>query len=250
MTTVHQLAFAAACSVCLGSMANAATIVTDLSFLKTEVAQARAASSGVVGGAGVVAFEGFEDFKAVPSSTSGNTIATAVGVFSGLGGTGGGGAAIAPKNEIKVRNSADLFGRQNITFGGANFLDSNDSLGFSLSVDAAALSLAPFSGISFYLMDVADQKATLSIVENDTTTTLKTLSGQKTGRINYIEILFDKPVDSVALNFSNSKINDGFAIDDIALYGAPTPVPLPPAAALLLGALGVLGAVRRRRASV
>lgn len=246
-------AFGAVAAFALASSAVSAATVSVTLNSTTDRTTAIGFASAFAAGQTTLASENFEGFAAVPATTSGNTINTAVGTINGLGGSGSGGSVVAPANEIKVR-SGFLFGRQSIADEGGNFLDTNDTLGFSLTVDALALGLGSgFTALSLFLTDVADQGADMTISYGDgqnglTSVTTILGAGGRNGVIDFVGLTFSEAVSFVTIEFSNSIVNDGFGIDDIALLSsATTPVPVPPALGLLASALVGLGLLRRRR---
>lgn len=174
-------------------------------------------------------------------------LATDVGSFATLGGTGSGASIIGdmPGNtdkgtDLAIR-TAPNHGRVNTTTGGKTFLDSNDTLGMVWAVALAGGTM--FDRLVFSLSDAADQGATLSILAGDSE--LTTFVGKTNGVVQLIEIRFGSLVSGATITLSNNgKLNDGFAVDDVTV-GA---VPLPAGGVLLLTGLGGLALFRRRRA--
>lgn len=234
-----------------GATAAEAATVSVMRFQTTgDVATARAFGADYAAANAVIAGTGFEGTPAIPGSTAGNVISTGAGVFSGLGGAGSGGSAVTPHDEIKVRSGV-VGGRLNITEGGANWLDSNDTLGMSWVVDAAALNLSGgFRSLSFFLTDAVDTGATMTISAGASAETLSVTHSiarytQPNGMINFIALAFDQTVQFARIDFRNSGLNDGFGIDEARIHLAPIPVPA--AFGLLAAALTGLGLLARRR---
>lgn len=137
---------------------------------------------------------------------------TAVGNFSTLGGTGSGG-----------------------TVSNADF--SNDTLGISWMFSLGSFM---FDRILPTLTDATDAGAMLTIRADGST---NTISGLGDSAQKFIEIDVGTAVSSASVFFSNDKLDDGFSIDDVAL----SVIPLPATGLLLLGGIGGLAAVGRRR---
>lgn len=179
--------------------------------------------------------ESFEGFG--PGEIAG-PLASAVGSFTTLGGHGTGASVTGTGHQLALRDGPN-YGRMNTTAGGKTFLDSNDTLGLRWTVGLAGGAM--FDRIVFSLSDVADQGATLDILAGGSL--LTTLLGQANGAVNLVTIQFGSLVSAAEIRLSNSRTNDGFAIDD-ATVGA---VPLPAGGLLLLSGLGGLALARRRR---
>jgi hypothetical protein len=238
-------------ALALGTAAEAATVSLVRFETTGDLAAARAFGAGYASANAVIARTGFEaPVAAVPGSTTGNVISTGAGVFSGLGGVGSGGSAVTPYDEIKVRSGV-VGGRLNITEGGSNWLDSNDTLGMSWVVDAAALNLAKgFRSLSFFLTDAVDTGATMTISAGESANALSVVrtiarNTQPDGMINFIALAFDETVQFARVDIRNSGLNDGFGIDEARVHLAPIPVPA--AFGLLAAALAGLGLLARRR---
>ena len=66
------------------------------------------------------------------------------------------------------------------------------------------------------------------------------------GNIQLVTILLDKAVSNLTVEMFHDRTNDGFGIDGATAMRI-APVPVPPAAALILSGLAALGFLRRRR---
>lgn len=131
--------------------------------------------------------------------------------------------------------------------GGRTYLDSNDTFGMSWTIAGLGL----FDHVFFTMSDVADSGATFTLLANGDQVG-PTISKQRNGAINMVMLSFGTAIDSLTLDLRHSRLNDGFSIDDavlglrVAQQQTPAAVPLPPAAALLLGGVAALALFRRR----
>jgi hypothetical protein len=194
-----------------------------------------------------------QDFESYGEANVANGFSTNVGTFSTVGGVGSGGtvsnAGFDNNGSMLAIRDGNVYGRTSstatLTSNKANdkFLDSNDTFGILWNVSLGADRM--FDRIVFTVTDAAEFGGTFSIGTNGATTNI--VNGANAVR-NLIEITFDQAVSSatVALShFSGSRnfTNDGFSVDDIAV----SEVPLPASVLLLLGGLGGLAAMRRRK---
>jgi hypothetical protein len=203
------------------------------------------------------------DFEALGASHGRGEVApglaTNVGTFTTLGGTGSGGtvsglAGNTGKN-LALRDG-NVFGRMNTTpTGGKWFLDSNDTWGLTWNVGLAGGQA--FTGLAFSLMDASDVGAFMRIMTG--TDSYEVRTGAQLGNANtkIVDISFGAEVTSATVTLGNFKtrggskffLNDGFSIDGLQVYGVPplSEVPVPASALLLGSALAGIGAMRRRR---
>ena len=125
-----------------------------------------------------------------------------------------------------------------------NWVDSNDNHGMRWEVDTGA----KFNALAFFLIDAADAGGKFSLKVGDTlySTLLGGHGVTKNGNIQLVTILLDKPVSSLAVELFHDRTNDGFGVDGATAMRI-APVPVPPAAALLVTGLAALGFLRRRR---
>lgn len=179
-----------------------------------------------------------ETFEGSTPGEIGGPLATAVGSFTTLGGTGTGTSVTGTGTQLAVRDAPN-HGRVNTTAGGSHFLDSNDTLGMVWQVGLAGGTM--FDRIAFSLSDVADQGASLQILAGGSL--LTTMLGQKNGVTDLVVITFGNLLSSAEIRLVNSRTNDGFGIDDVTV-GA---VPLPAGGLLLISGLGGLALLRRKR---
>ena len=206
-------------------------------------------------GALVEDFEGFAAWNGITGART--SLETRVGTIRGeslLPGSGG--SAVAGGSNPEIRAVSDpgahgpntRWGRQNATAGGNNWLDSNDLE--RLVWEAGGPDLGRFDALIFILTDVGDIRGTdFSIMAEapGMEAAQVHIAPQANGAINLVRVLFDRAVTRATVTLVSAH-NDGFGIDDLAVSRVAA-VPLPPAAALLLGGLAALGAMRRRRPS-
>jgi hypothetical protein len=255
MFTSVRVCLGTAIAVAVVASASAAAAATaSLSverFDRQDFAAAQGAMAGFLDGHTLRGFETFED---APSwngaSGSGNPQATRAGGFTAFGGAGSGHSVVGPGSELQVRGDNDMaWGRYDADDGalGGNWLDSNDNLGMTWQIAG----LGSFDSLAFFVTDAADVGGTFSIKVGDTVfSDLAGTAGRlKNGNIQFVRIMLSEAVDSLTVELMHDRTNDGFGIDGAAV--AIEPIPLPPAALLLLtGIAGIagIGRVRRRTA--
>jgi hypothetical protein len=196
--------------------------------------------------------ETFENQKAW-DGTSGtkNPQSTKVGSFTALTdlGRGTGQSVIGGGDGLEVRNdNAMAWGRYNADGSNGliagNWIDSNDNHGMRWDVETGG----KFNALSFFLIDAADVGGKFSMKVGDTLYSTLLGGGGKlaNGNIQLVTILLDKAVSNLTVEMFHDRTNDGFGIDGATAMRI-APVPVPPAAALILSGLAALGFLRRRR---
>ena len=183
-----------------------------------------------------------ETFESQTPGEVGAVLMTGIGQIFSLGGTGGGSTVVDTGTELAIKDEADgnLGGRFNVTPGGSQFLDSNDTTGMGLIIDIGEA----FSTIAFSLTDAADVGATMTITgANNAVLATASLSDLANSNLQLVTITFDMPTTFAAISLSNDRLNDGFGIDDVYVGT----VPLPASALLMLAGLGAISVLRTKR---
>jgi hypothetical protein len=252
--------FAALFSVGVVGGANAATInnttVNLAHFSRGDLAGAQGARGDFLNSHAVqnLHAETFED-KAAWNGASGTTNPgnTNAGGFTTLGGLGSGASAINGGAGLEVRGDNDMnWGRFNADkldndLVGGKWLDSNDTLGMRWDIGG----LGKFNTLAFFLIDAADVGGKFSIKVGETLFSQVLGAGGRAGNgnIQLVTILLPEAVTSLTVELFHDRLNDGFGIDGATVANI-APIPVPPAAALLVSGILALGAIRRRRRAV
>lgn len=244
---------AAALAVGTAVGAQAATL-SMTSFDRSDLAGAQQARKDFLA-ANTVSNLHVETFENTPAwnghSGTTNPQHTNVGSFTSITdlGHGAGHSAINGGKGLEVRKDNSMpwgrFNADELVGGlGGQWLDSNDTKGMTWEI----ADLGKFNALSFFLIDAADVGAKFSTQVGDTLyLNLLGADGRtKNGNIQLVTILLDKAVDTLTVRLFNDRLNDGFGVDG-AMVARVAPVPVPPAAALLVTGLLGLGALRRRR---
>jgi hypothetical protein len=237
---------AALAAAALGVPAGAATV--DLSFDRFDRAglgAARGAMADFLGAHAVTNLrrETFDGYSAWDGrSGSANPQHTRVGSFTAFGAAGSGRSVVGDASGLQVRGDRMRWGRYDSDALGGKWLDSNDTLGMRWEVEG----VGKFNALAFFVLDAADVGGRFSIKVGDTLYSDLAAGGRLgNGNVHFVRILLPEAVDSLTVELMHDRTNDGFGIDGVTVANV-APVPLPPAAALLLPGLLALGALRRR----
>lgn len=236
-----------------GATAGAVTAQLEFDrFGRSEMAAAHAAKTGYLSGYTLnnrreETFEGYAAWNGTSGTSDPKN--TAVGNFSAHGHAGTGGSVVGDGAKLQVRGDNSMrWGRYSTEPSaaaslGGNWLDSNDNTGITWEVAG----IGPFNLLAFYVTDAADVGGHFSIKVGDMLFS-DLAGGQRlaNGNIHLFRVLLDETVDSLTLQLMHHRTNDGFGIDGVTVAKA-SPVPLPPAAALMLPGLALIVAARRRR---
>lgn len=228
------LATGVALATLVGTAASAATI----SIKTFDIAKFNTVAAG-----GVV-----EDFESYSGGTWDSANVTKVGTFMSMGGVGSGSTCGtlggAPCTTLAIQDAnavGDINGQGNLVpLNGTKSLNSNDTLGLIWNVFTNPGSL--FSGVVFGLRDAADIAGTTFRVSVNGA--MQELTAQTNGNRKLVAIDFGGSFSSATIQMMTAR-NDAFTIDGATVM--PAPVPLPAAGLLLVGGLGALGALRRRK---
>jgi len=199
----------------------------------------------------VETFDGYSAWDGT-SGTS-NPQNTNVGRFGVAGTSGSGYSAVNGGGALQVRHDNSMrWGRYNSgtpakNIVGSNWLDSNDNQTMTWEVKGDG----KFNTIAFFLTDIADVGGKFSIKVGETVfSDLAKGKRLKNGTVHLVIITLDEAGDSIMVNLGHDRANDGFGIN-AAMVANVAPVPLPPAAALLVTGMAAIGGLRyRRRRSV
>jgi hypothetical protein len=248
--TLTAAAAAAVALTMLAGAAQAATVdVTYTSYSFAGLANALAHRDAFIGPRVALA-EDFEGFLACDGTNkltcASGSVVSPLGTFTGHGAVHtGGDSQIKPKDKIVVKSGTkNVYGRYNVTPGGANWLDSNDREGIRWTLAAGA---AKFSRLAFLLTDLDDVgRVVFSIsVDGGAPVVRPATEPGGNGRIHLVTMDFGAPVRSFDITMVNGT-GDGFGFDGARIAA----VPVPAAGLLLAGALaGLTALVRRRRAA-
>jgi hypothetical protein len=203
-----------------------------------------AARDAFIGGPTVLATQGFGGLVGTPNPS------TNVGTFVGGGGSFPDGSTAINcglgdglSSCVRTGNVGDRYDVD----GDEALLDSNDMERVVWSIPGGS-ALSQFNQIAFLVTDIDDVQFVRFTIEAagslvGLTTVANTVTGGlASGRLHLVTMAFDDFVSDLTITMTNGR-NDGFGIDAIAIAA----VPVPAAGLLLLGGLGGLAALKRRK---
>jgi hypothetical protein len=232
--------------------AGAAT-VNVFSYERGKLAQAQAAMADTLAGYTVSNrhVETFESFR--PWGSGGGTqdlSRTAVGSFTPFGTTGTGDSVVGDGSRLQVRSDNRMrWGRYNTSntpalppgLADGNWLDSNDNLGIRWRIE----DLGGFNTLAFFVIDAADVGGSFSLkIGRQLFSDLNGGRRLANGNIHLVHVLLPRTRTGLTVRLMHDQSDDGFGIDG-ALLAQVSPIPLPPAAALIVPALALLAAAGR-----
>jgi hypothetical protein len=224
-------------------------------FERSQLAQAQTAmaqyqATHTISNLRVETFEGYN-----PWGVGGGTqdlTHTNVGSFTPFGTTGSGNSVKGSGSQLQVRNdNTMLWGRYNTSntpalppgLAAGNWLDSNDNRGIKWDIGG----IGGFNALAFFVIDAADVGGKFSIQVGDTLfSDLASGARLKNGNVYFLRLLLPETVNNLTVRLSHDISNDGFGVDG-AIVGKIAPVPVPPAAMLILSAFAAMAGFYRRR---
>lgn len=195
--------------------------------------------------------ETFEGFR--PWGAGGGTqdlTRTGVGSFTPFGTTGTGDSVVGDGARLQVRRDNRMaWGRYNTSntpalppgLAAGNWLDSNDNRGIRWRIE----DLGGFNTLAFFVIDAADVGGSFSLqIGRQLFSDLNGGQRLENGNIHLVHVLLPRTRTSLTVRLMHDRSDDGFGIDG-ALVAQVSPIPLPPAAALLVPALALLAGLGR-----
>jgi hypothetical protein len=245
-----------AATLAVAGAAEAAT-VNVYSYGRGQLAEAQAAmadirSGNTISNLRVETFEGFQ-----PWGSGGGTqdlSSTAVGSFTPFGTTGTGDSVVGSGASLQVRSDNRMrWGRYNTSntpalppgLASGNWLDSNDNRGIKWRIE----DLGGFNTLAFFVIDAADVGGSFSLkIGRQLFSDLNGGERLANGNIHLFHVLLPRTRTGLTVRLMHDRSDDGFGIDGALIAQVtPAPIPLPPAAALIVPALALLAGLGRRK---
>lgn len=161
--------------------------------------------------------------------------------FKRLGLCGDGGSVIGDGCSVLDKDdpdAPDAYGRYNPFNINLDWIDSQDIDLLEWTVSSAV----PFTSLAFVLIDAHDQPGSHFKMFYEGDEIWEIASQLPNRNVFWLLVTFDDPVTTAVFNFS-TRLNDGYGI----VAPRVQPVPLPPAALLLLTGTALIAGLRRRR---
>lgn len=172
------------------------------------------------------------DFSNLPVCGQTGDLDTSVGRFAARGGPGEQGTVCGDASRAQVRQGTPEYIALSGRHGAEYWLDSNDNTEIEFKLRRS-------DRVQFLTSDLADVNGFFRLEAGNASFEIN--GKQANGGLWLFTVIFDQGEERTLKLIST--LNDGFSIGPVTV----APIPLPGAGVLLLGGLGALAAVRRRR---